>query len=138
MQSSMLEFDSSAFAIIPGEDEETNPQIYGKTLAQWLAEQLRATGIPAGDVFAEDFGWCVPVEATSHALYVVCASMGDESMGEQPTHWGVFAFAEGGLWARLRGKDTRAETLASLFATVRRCLESTPTILGLREEPTSG
>ena len=136
MQSPLLEFDSSAFAIIPSEDEETNPEIYGKALALWLAEQLRAIGVPAGDVFAEDFGWCVPIDAKPHALFVVCASMGDASTGDQPKHWGVFAFAEGGLWARLTGKDKRAESLASLFAAVRRCLESTPTIRGLHEEAT--
>jgi hypothetical protein len=104
MQSPLLEFDSSAFAIIPGEDEETNPEIYGKALALWLAEQLRATGVPAGDVFAEDFGWCVPIDAKPHALHVVCASMGDANAGEQQNHWGVFAFAEGGP------RDSRGRT----------------------------
>jgi hypothetical protein len=49
-QSPLLEFESSAFAVIPVEDEQTNPGIYGKALAHWLVEQLRASGFPAGDV----------------------------------------------------------------------------------------
>jgi hypothetical protein len=63
-QSPLLEFESSAFAVLPNEDNETNPGIYGKALAQWLANQLRAAGVPAGEVIAEDFGWCVPVESS--------------------------------------------------------------------------
>jgi len=127
-RSPLLEFESSAFAVIPGEDEETNPGIFGKALAQWLAEQLRAAGYPAGDVIAEDFGWCVPVESKPHSLYVACAST-----GERPNQWGVFAFAEGGAMARFLGSDKSAESLAHLFSAVRRCLESTPNIRALRE-----
>jgi hypothetical protein len=63
-QSPLPEFESSAFAVLPNEDNETNPGIYGKALAQWLANQLRAAGVPAGEVIAEDFGWCVPVESS--------------------------------------------------------------------------
>ena len=128
-QSPLLEFESSAFAVIPGEDEETNPGIYGKALAQWLAEQLRAAGHPTGEIIAEDFGWCVPVESKPHSLYVACAST-----GEKPDQWRVFAFAESGVVARLFGKDKSEESLASLFDALRRCLESTPTVRALREE----
>ena len=127
-QSPLLLFESSAFAVVPGEDEETNPGIYGSALAHWLAEQLRASGVPAGDVFGEDFGWCIPIESKPHALYVVCAS------GEGPDHWQLFVFAEGGLLARLFGKDRRAELVSSLFSAVRRCLESSPAVRDLREE----
>jgi hypothetical protein len=126
-QSPLLEFESSAFAAIPGEDEETNPGIYGKALAQWLAERLSAAGVPAGEVIAEDFGWCVPIDAGPHSLYVACAS------GETSDRWQVFVFAEGGVTARLLGRDKSAESVASLFAAVRRCLESEPDVRGLRE-----
>ncbi len=128
-QSPLLEFESSSFAVIPGEDERTNPGIHGKALAQWLAGALRAVGFPARDVIAEDFGWCVPIESKPHALYVACAS------AEEPDHWRVFAFAEGGLVARLLGRDRSAESLASLYAAVRRAIESAPGVRGLREEP---
>jgi hypothetical protein len=130
-QSALLEFESSAFAIISGEDEHTNPGIYGKSLAQWLAEQLRARGISAGDVIAEDFGWCVPVESKPHNLYVACASA-----EEEPNHWRVFAFAEGGTLARLFGKDKSADSLSSLFSTVKQALEVAPVVKDLREEAT--
>jgi hypothetical protein len=129
-QTPLLEFESSAFAVIPGEDEATNPGIYGKALAEWLGNQLRAAGIPAGSIIAEDFGWCVPVAGSPHQLYVACAST-----QEAPNQWQVFAFAEGGLAARLLGRDKSAASLASLFTAVRKCLELHPNVRGLREEP---
>lgn len=125
----LLEFESSAFTVAPGEDGETNPGVYGKALAQWLADQLRSTGFAVGDVIAEDFGWCLPVASRPHSLYVACAST-----GERPDHWRVFAFAEGGVMARLLGKDKKSESLAFLFTALRRCLESAPTVRNLREE----
>jgi hypothetical protein len=129
--SPVLEFESSAFPIIPGEDEETNPGVYGKALAQWLSEQLRVAGVPAGEVIPEDFGWCVSVDSKPHALYVACAST-----GEIPDQWRVFAFAEGGLMARILGKDNSAPSLESLFKVVRHCLESVATVRSIREDTT--
>jgi hypothetical protein len=130
-QSALLEFKSSAFAVEPGEDEHTNPGIYGKALAQWLSEQLRSRGVPVGEVIAEDFGWCVPVRSKPHSLYVVCASTEGE-----PNHWRVFAFAEGGFMARLLGKDQSSRSVASLFATLKQVLQNASHVQGLREEAT--
>jgi hypothetical protein len=113
-----------------GEDRETNPGIFGKALALWIAEQLRTAGFMTGEVFAEDFGWCVPVESKPHSSYVVCAST-DETAAQ----WGVFVSTEGGLLARLLGKDKRAESVASLFSAVQRCLAEAPGVRALREEP---
>ena len=132
-QSPLLVFESSAFAPIPGEDRETNPGILGKALALWLADQLKAAGFAAGDAFAEDFGWCVPVESKGHALYVACSNSGGAS-----DRWMVFTFAEGGVLARLRGEDTRTGSVALLFAAVRRCLESSPSVHGLHEDAPGG
>src|SRR4051794_18516468 len=119
--SPLLVLESAAFSIIPGEDEQTNPGIVGKSLALWLAEQLRVAGFSAGDIIAEDFGWCIPVDATSQSLYIACA--GTE---EEPDQWRVFAFAESRVIDRLRGKDPGGESLATLFAAVRRCIEAAP------------
>ena len=128
-QSPLLVFESQAFPVIPGEDDETNPGIYGKSLSRWLAERLGSAGFSAGEPIAEDFGWCVPVDSNPHKLYVACAGT-----GETPDEWRVFAFAEGGVLARLRGKDRSAESVATLFAALRRILESAPDVRGLHEE----
>ena len=127
-QTALLEFESSAFSVVPGEDEETNPGIYGKALALWLAEQLRLAGMNAGEVFAEDFGWCIPVDSKPHSLHVACANA-----EEGNDHWRVFAFAEGGLMARLFGKDQSTESLESLFGVVKEALQAAPAVKDLRE-----
>jgi hypothetical protein len=127
-QSALLEFHSSAFAIEAGEDDDTNPGIFGKVLANWLAEQLRSRGIAVGTVIAEDFGWCVPIRNRSAKLYVACAST-----EECHNHWRVFVFAEGGLLARIAGKDKSAEAIAALYATIKRILEGSAGIRELRE-----
>jgi hypothetical protein len=128
-KSALLEFESTAFAAEPGEDEQTNPGVFGKALATWLSEQLHHTGPRTAGVVAEDFGWCIPVESKPHRLYVVCASA-DES----PNTWRVFVFAEGGLLSRLLGKDQSAQSVSSLFGSVKQVLASAPQVRGLREE----
>jgi hypothetical protein len=121
LQSAHLTFDTSAFAISAGEDDATNPGIYGKALAEWLAEQLRASGFAAGDVFAEDFGWCIPVPAKPYTLYVACMMTDDE-----PNECTVFAFAEGGLLSRLFGRDERPRHLNPLHEAVTKAVEAAP------------
>jgi hypothetical protein len=125
-----LEFESSAFAVTPGEDAKTNPGIYGKALAEWIGANLPARGFKTGEVIAEDFGWLVPVESKPHSLYVVCASEDGET-----ERWRAFAFAEGGLLARLMGKDRRSESVAALFAALRELIEGGPDIRNLRQDP---
>jgi hypothetical protein len=128
-QSPLLEFKSDAFAIGPGEDEATNPGIFGKALAEWLASELSFRGHAAGEVIAEDFGWCVPVESKPHALYVACASS-----DEQPDSWRVFAFAEGGLLGRVFGRDTRDEDVARLYGLVKAAITARVDVRDLSEE----
>jgi hypothetical protein len=128
-QSALLEFESTSFAIEPGEDELTNPGVFGKALARWLAEQLRNGGSRTGEVIAEDFGWCIPIESKPHRLYVACASA-----QEAPNTWRVFVFAEGGLLSRLLGRDQSAQSVSSLFGSVKQVLASAPQVRTLREE----
>lgn len=128
-QSALLDFTSTAFPIEAGEDEETNPGIYGRALAHWLAERLRQCGIPAGEVFAEDFGWCLPVSSKSQRLYIACSSV-----EESPNSWRVFAFSEGGLWARLLGRDRSGEALNELYLQVKDVLQSTAEVMNLCEQ----
>lgn len=123
-----LRFESSAFAVTPGEDQETNPGIFGRAFASWVSEQLIGEGFNAGSVIAEDFGWCVSVKSPPYSLYVVCAS------GELTDDWQIFAFAEGGLTDRILRKDRSTELVADLHSTLWHCLKSSPVVHDLREE----
>jgi len=125
MQTAALEFETSKF---DDDTDEANPGLRGRALAEWLAARLREEGVSAGEVFAEDFGFCVPITSRPHALFVACGSAGGA-----PGHWSVFAFAKGGVLARVLGRDRRAESAAEVMATVRRCLEAEPGVRSLRE-----
>ena len=131
MQSPMLHFESSAFGTDPCETEHTNPDVYGRSLAEWVGARLRERGLPAEPVIAEDFGWCVPVRLEPHAVYVACAS--EEEM-QGSWRWQLFVFAEGGLLQRLFGKDTRREAVDRVFGAVRQALEASADIHNLSEE----
>ena len=133
MQSSLLHFESDAFPVAPGEDEQTNPGIFGRALAEWVGERLRERGLPAEAVIAEDFGWCVPLRIEPHAVYVACSSA-EDAPGVQ---WQLFVFAEGGLLKRLLGRDTRGEAVQRVFTAVRQALESSPDIRNLTEDSTA-
>ena len=124
----LLQFESSAFAPMPGDDVETNAGIYGKALAVWLADRLRAMGVCVDKILAEDFAWCLQIESGPRRMYVACSNLPGST--EQ---WQVFAFAERGVLAWHSGADKRAASLAALFSAIRGCLESATVIGDLRE-----
>lgn len=125
MHSPILMFRSSRFQAIPGEDDLTNPGIFGRQLAEWLIGELPACGFTAGEVVAEDFGWCVPVVADGCDLYVACSNSEEG--------WQAFVFAESGLMARLFGNDPRPPAVTALYAALLDLLQRTPGIDGLQE-----
>lgn len=130
MKSERLVFSSSAFQPVAGEDDDTNPGIFGRALAEWLAQTLPAAGLDAGEVMPEDFGWLVPVRTSPHKTYVACASN-----EEAPSTWQLFVFAEGGLLARLLGKDFRDRDVRRVFQAVHDAVRSHPSVHDVRVEP---
>ena len=69
-----LEFRSSAFPADPGEEEEVNPGRHGKRLAEYLGTQLPKHGFATGQIYAEDWGWAVPIEHQAFNLWVGCGN----------------------------------------------------------------
>jgi hypothetical protein len=129
-------FKSSLFEIEPGEDEEINPGIYGRQLAQWLKGKLEAAGYAVDDVINEDWGRCLMCQRSPFALWVGVASVDDEERveGMIPTKdavvWHCFAVTEGGLRLRMFGKKNEIETArAKLDSTLQSILRAEPTIL---------
>ncbi len=129
-QTPLLAFESNAFAIEPGEDERTNPGVFGKALALWLSTELTLRGVPTRAVVAEDFGWCIEVEQRPHRLYVACANAPSST-----TRWQVHAFADIGWLAKLLRREPPATPLANVFTTLRRALDELPVAHGVCEEP---
>jgi hypothetical protein len=125
-----LIFESKAFAPVDGEDEETNPGIYGKALVDWLATQLPHLGYPVERLVAEDFGRLIQVASPDCRLYVAVSSTDDTA-----TEWRVFCFTEGGLLRRLFGKATAsADARDKLLDALQRIIQSNPSVIGCRKE----
>lgn len=131
-QSRMLLFASTEFTDAAGDDEQTNPGVFGRSLAQWLARELHSRGFSVGDVIPEDFGWCIPLQSMPRAIYVTCSSAEFDSGAEFET-WQVFVFTEGGFISRLLGRDTDRDRVAEVFAAVKDVLQASPQVKRLRE-----
>lgn len=65
-------FRSSQFPPYEGEEEQINPGLWGKRLAEYLVEKLAAKGIVTGQMVAEDWGWYVPVQNEGFKLAIGC------------------------------------------------------------------
>ena len=123
-------FQSMLFPIIPDEDEETNPGIYGKALAQWLFENLHEYSITPIEIITEDFGWCILVKDDTYSLYITCTNEEEET-----DQWAIFAFIEGGgLIKRFFDKTRKKQKIEHLMKAVNLCLQSEPEIHHLKEE----
>ena len=78
-----LEFTSTAFPAYPGEDKDINPGIFGKRLAEFLAEGLPSHGFKVLGIGAEDWGWMVEIENKDFPLWIGCANYEDGENGFQ-------------------------------------------------------
>ena len=63
-----VEFVSTDFPAYPREDEEVNPDRFGKRLAEFFATQLPKHGFPVGSIGAEDWGRRVESENSAFPL----------------------------------------------------------------------
>jgi len=53
-----VEFRSDRFPPYEGEEEQINPDLWGKRLAEFLRDKLRAEGFESSEPIAEDWaGW---------------------------------------------------------------------------------
>ncbi len=67
-----VEFRSSKFPPYEGEEEQINPGLWGKRLAEYLAQKLAEKGIVTEEMVAEDWGWYVPVRNEGFRLALCC------------------------------------------------------------------
>jgi hypothetical protein len=67
-----VEFRSDKFPAYEGEEQQINPGLFGKRLAEFLRDKLRIEGIKTREPIAEDWGWVVPVENEDFRLWIGC------------------------------------------------------------------
>lgn len=71
-----VEFRSDTFPPYDGEEDELNPGIWGKRLAEYLQENLPKHGIKVAGIGAEDWGWMVELEHDEFPLWIGCGHQG--------------------------------------------------------------
>lgn len=70
-------FTSDLFDIDAGEDEDTNPGIYGKSLAKWLSGKFKELGYSGAEYGAEDWGWYVSCTNRPYHIFIACSNFVD-------------------------------------------------------------
>jgi hypothetical protein len=74
-----VEFRSSKFPPYEGEEEQINPGLWGKRLAEYLVAKLAEHGLAAAEPIAEDWGWYIPIKIDDAALALCCGHQNGES-----------------------------------------------------------
>lgn len=69
---SHVEFRSNKFPAYEGEEAQINPGLWGKRLVEYLQPALREKGIKAGEFYAEDWGWAMPIENAAFPMWIGC------------------------------------------------------------------
>ena len=124
-----LRFTSQLFQHLPGEEDQTNPGILGKALAEWLAEQLRAREISVDEIVPEDFGWAVILTHRPFLLWVACGNVDNKE-----DRWLVYPVAERGLLQRLFKKIDTAPAIADLERHLDQIIHSIPDVSQVARE----
>jgi hypothetical protein len=76
-----VEFRSSKFPPYEGEEEQINPGLWGKRLAEYLVQQLSERGIKTEAIIAEDWGWYIPIPNEGFRLAICCGHQyGDDDV----------------------------------------------------------
>ena len=122
-----VEFRSSAFPPYDGEEEEVNPGMWGKRLAEYLQERLRAEGVETGKIYPEDWGWGIPVRNDAFSLWIGC---GHQEEGDDA----FLCFIEPSkpLVRRLFRKVSTTADVARVADALDRILTRDPEIRGVR------
>ena len=75
-----VEFRSNKFPPYAGEEEQINPGLWGKRLAEYLVQKLSEKGIQTDEIIPEDWGWYIPIrnEGSGVRLAVCCGHQDGE------------------------------------------------------------
>ena len=67
-----VEFRSDKFPPYEGEEEQINPDLWGKRLGEYLKEKLSPEGIDTDELIPEDWGWCLPIKHDAFSMWIGC------------------------------------------------------------------
>jgi len=71
-------FRSNKFPPYDGEQEQINPGLWGRRLAEFFVEQLKETEFETETIIPEDWGWYVPIRNDGFRLGICCGHQNGE------------------------------------------------------------
>lgn len=124
-----VEFRSDAFPPYEGEEDEINPGIFGKRLAEFLKNGLQSKGFQPEELIAEDWGWMIPIQNEAFPLWIGCGNY-----PEYPNGFLCFIEPHEPLLKKFLffGKIDTTERVGALQAAVDEVLSAEPAISGLK------
>jgi hypothetical protein len=67
-----VEFRSSKFPPYEGEEDDINPGLWGRRLAEYLVEKLAERDIKTEGILGEDWGYYIPLQNEGFKLAICC------------------------------------------------------------------
>lgn len=118
-----VEFRSSKFPPYDNEEDQINPGLWGKRLAEYLVQNLGNHSIVTGEPIAEDWGWYVSMKIDGAKLAICCGHQnGDDD------EFMVFTDPSKPVVKKLFRKTDVTPQLGRLTEALRKILASDPEI----------
>jgi hypothetical protein len=122
-----VEFKSNKFPAYDGEENEINPGRWGKRLAEYLSLKLKDNGISIGNIYAEDWGWAIPIEGKPVKMWIGCGNY-----EEYPDGFLCFIEPSKPIIRKLFKKIDISEEIILLFKVIDQILSADNEIMDIR------
>ena len=122
-----VEFRSDKFPPYDGEEEQINPNRWGKRLAEYLEGELNARGIGTRRLIPEDWGWCLIVKNDAFSMWIGCGNY-----QEYPNGYLCFVEPSKPVVRRLFKKIGTTEQVGRVTQALNEILTSDPEIHDVR------
>lgn len=121
-----VRFRSKKFPPYDGEEEQINPGLWGKRLAEYLVAKLNAMGIETQDIIPEDWGWYIPIKNEGFRLAICCGHQsGDDD------EFLCFTDPKTPIIRKLLKKIDATEQLSRIVGALEKILSSDPAITNI-------
>ena len=118
-----VSFRSNKSPPYDGEQEQINPGLWGKRLAEYFVEKLKGTGIETEEIIPEDWGWYIPIKNDGFKLAICCGHQnGDDD------EFLCFTEPASPLIRKLFKRIDASEHLSRLLAEMDKILRADPEI----------
>ena len=112
-------FQSKKFKLETNEDEYTNPGIFGKECAYWLADELKKNGYTIKEIVPEDWGWCITLDGFDRYLYWIGCS---GEYYDDKLIWSCFVGVDELFFRNPFKKNNKQEVIQSIEQDVKKIL----------------